>query len=261
MVSLKDYGAFEDKFRSRVYEDNNEAGKETSIYLPNIPPKYPVGFVLVGMDPSLGRWAPGTVPSERLEKARELIESGFKNFAWSAEDFILHFCARQFLCQEQTEYYITDCAKGAMLGEDAGKNTANRWETWYPLLREELQLVAQHSAPVIAIGKDVHSFLGSKMLPNVAGWIPHFSGQAATSRAWRKIPEENMERFREFSDTVSWTHIEKTAERIMTENAIPDIPGTLNRLRRGSKLSDARKQLMFTFKVQFERVRQAAGLV
>ena len=254
------YRALEQEFRARAGKDNEQYGKETGIYLPNIPPSAPVDFVLVGMDPSLGRWATGTTKTERFEKARERIESGFRNFAWSAEDFILHFCAEKYLCQDEATYYITDCAKGAMLGDNAAKDRANRWQRWYQLLHEELQLVAQSNAPVIAIGKEVHSFLGWQMLPNVAGWIPHFSGQAAASGVWQRLPQKNKQRFCEFSHTVSWTQIEETAERVMSEGGIPDIPGTLDRLGRGAKLTDARKQLMFTYKVQFERVRKAAGL-
>jgi hypothetical protein len=50
-----------------------------------------------------------------------------------------------------------------------------RYERWYPLLQAELQLARKPSTPVIAIGNIVHHFLGDKMMPNVAGYIIHYS--------------------------------------------------------------------------------------
>ena len=51
------YSALEDDFRRRVEGDKHSGMK--CIFLPNVEPTAPVDYVLVGMEPSLGRWARG----------------------------------------------------------------------------------------------------------------------------------------------------------------------------------------------------------
>ena len=46
----------EKEFVERVKHDNQRWTLE-SIFLPNVTPQGPVDYVLVGMEPSLGRWA------------------------------------------------------------------------------------------------------------------------------------------------------------------------------------------------------------
>ena len=55
---------------------------------PNFMPTGPVDYVLIGMEPSLGAWAPSA------GEARAKIAAGFRNIMWSLEDFILHTSAR-----------------------------------------------------------------------------------------------------------------------------------------------------------------------
>ena len=52
------------------------------------------------------------------------------------------------------------------------------------------------------------------------------------------------------------SHIEKTVRRVMKEAELgPGEPEkTLKRLQRGKKLTKSRKQLMFTYKCQFEKI-------
>jgi hypothetical protein len=80
------YQALEGLFRAH-------AGAEGSVFLPNIPPGAPVDFVFIAMEPSLQSWS--TSP----EVAQAQIEAGFRNFLFSMEDSLLHFCIRTYLCR------------------------------------------------------------------------------------------------------------------------------------------------------------------
>ena len=62
------------------------------VFLPNPAPVGPVEYVFICMEPSRGRWA------RSADEARSKVEAGFQNFLSSIEDFILHFCIRQYLC-------------------------------------------------------------------------------------------------------------------------------------------------------------------
>ena len=58
------YSALEDDFRQRVEEDKQSGVK--CIFLPNVEPIGPVDYVLVGMEPSLGRWGSTDMEWNRL---------------------------------------------------------------------------------------------------------------------------------------------------------------------------------------------------
>ena len=90
------------------------AETDGDVFLPNPEPLGPVEYVFVCMEPSLGRWA------RSADEARAKVEAGFQNFISSIEDFILHFCMQQYLCEPTQRYHITDLSKGAMLVERAG---------------------------------------------------------------------------------------------------------------------------------------------
>lgn len=65
------------------------------------------------MEPSLsGRLA---------EDLRSRVADGSRNFLNSIEDFILHFCARRYLCNPGERYHITDVSKGGMPVSAAGE--------------------------------------------------------------------------------------------------------------------------------------------
>ena len=83
---------FVERFREMEQSFQNLAVQDSDIYLPNFTPHAPVDYVLVGMEPSLGRWA------MTADEARVRIAAGFRNFMWSSEDFILHLSATRYLC-------------------------------------------------------------------------------------------------------------------------------------------------------------------
>lgn len=105
MTFKDDYAALEREFKRQVGKDNKELGIK-SRFLPNISPEGPVDFVLIAQEPSLG--------GANIGKAGEKIKQGDRNFSGSFEDFILHFCIREYLCQGGKGYHLTDLAKGAM---------------------------------------------------------------------------------------------------------------------------------------------------
>src|SRR5581483_6448975 len=104
---------FAERMRDLEQEFAQAAAVDGDVYLPNFTPSGPVDAVLIGMEPSLGRWA--RTSSEAAAK----IAAGFRNFMWSPEDFILHYAARRSLCSRAGTYHITDISKGAMTVENA----------------------------------------------------------------------------------------------------------------------------------------------
>ncbi len=248
------YEALEDEFIEQVRKDNEgleEDALNRSVFLPNLAPQGPVDFVLVAMEPSTGGGAGEIQQGDAFSP---------KNFTGSVEDFILHFCAREYLCAGGKSYYLTDLSKGAMRTREARDQRQERYQEWYPLLKDELRLVARPEAPVIAIGNDPHAFLIRRDIePRLKGPILHYSQQAAGAR--ERIPSTHRDRYSNFAMEVSWGDIEETVRQVMGASELQDyIEGTLDRLSRGQKLTESRKKLMFTYKVQFEGIRKEVGI-
>jgi len=110
----------------RELEDLMTALEEADgdVYLPNAEPEGPVDYVLICMEPSLGRWAPSA------DDARAKVWAGFRNFLASIETAILHYCVQRYLCDATQKYHITDFSKGAMLVQRAGTKRAERYDRW-----------------------------------------------------------------------------------------------------------------------------------
>ena len=246
MSFSEQYAALEGKFKEQVEKDNEDLGIE-SCFLANVAPKAQVDYVLVAMEPS----RPANIDS-------------IKNFAVSVEDFILHFCAKEYLCKGECErtYHITDLSKGAMRVTDASSSPALRYERykrWYPLLCEEIKLVARPNAPIIPVGHVVRDFLTVQKMSDLKDEILHYSQSAGPHRT--KMPKRYPEQFSEFKDTVDLSDIKKAAKRVLGEAGLgPDEPQkTLKRLQRGKGLMKSRKQLMFTYKCQFEKILEGTA--
>src|SRR5271165_6026615 len=123
------------------------AKADGDVFLPNPEPECPVHYVLICMEPSLGRCSADQLSSK--------VEEGFRNFLFSIEDFIFHFCVRRYLCGPAQRYHITDVSKGAMLVDRANLARSRRYDRWYPLLKEEIDVVAAPNAAFVAVGKAV----------------------------------------------------------------------------------------------------------
>ena len=220
------------------------ADRDGDVFLPNVRPPGPVEYVFIGMEPSLGRWA------STAEEARETVRAGFRNFVFSIEDFILHFCIRKYLCESGERYHITDLSKGAMLVERAGIARTHRYDRWYGLLLEEMDLVAGPAAGVFAVGKDVARHLTRRAFPRPFTTVIHYSGLAGSARAAGIVGHEAD--FAEFRESISLESIIATAAEVLAES-VPErfTEAALVRLRR-AQLSESRRQLAFNYKLAFE---------
>lgn len=232
---IKQYINLEDSFRHQAESDGD-------VFLPNIQPRGPVDVVLIAMEPSLKRW------SKSVEDAQAKVASGFRNFLFSVEDFILHFSIKSFLCSEGQSYHLTDLSKGAMSVKRADQDRPERYDRWYGLLENELALVAKPSAGFFAIGKQVKDFLSMRSNRRFAKLLQHAPQASKHRKAFVLGREAEFERF---ASRVRLADIERVAERVMSEAEMPPdmIDGTMARIR-ASTLTDSRKQLIFAYKIQ-----------
>ncbi len=218
------------------------AEADGDVFLPNPEPAGPVEYVFVCMEPSLGRRSP--------EEAKARVEAGFRNFVSSVEDFILHFCIRQYLCEPTERYHITDLSKGAMLVERAGIERSRRYDSWYGLLEQEVDLVAKPGAGIFAVGNVVAQYLTGRQFPRPFTRVIHYSGQAGLARAAAIAGHEDD--FEKFRNSVSLELLLATAKDVLDKSVPANLRDeTLARLAR-SKLSLSRKQLIFCYKLAFE---------
>lgn len=254
-MSISDaYRQLESEFQGQIDDDWKiavESLPKAGVYLPNLMPDSPVDYVLIGAEPS-GTWG--------SKEATESIENGFKNFHGSWGDFILHYSIREFLLESGQTYHLTDLSKGAMPTTLAKIGGPDRYDRWFPLLKKELEIVAKPDARVIAIGKSTRDFLSKKGLNGFSGdTIVHYSQQAAGS--WKVMAESYKEHFNQFSATVEPAHVKRTIRNILQEAEMKHFEAEiLKRLDVDNRLTDSRRQLMFTYKVQFAEIRRKLGM-
>ena len=138
---------------------------------------------------------------------------------------------------------------------DANSERMERYDRWYDLFLEELDLVGKPHTGFIAIGNTPATYLRGRGFPHRITKILHYSGMARRARARAVVGLE--ERFGNFLGTVTMSELLATARRVLED---ADIPASfrrqaLTRLAR-SQLSGSRQQLMFAYKVAFEAMRQ-----
>ena len=222
------YAKLEDEFRRRVVMDEERWGID-SVYLPTVMPSGPVDYVLVAMEPSMG--------GKSKDEVQKQVDDGLRNFCNSTEDFILHFCARNYLCRDGETYHVTDLAKGTMPTKIKAAGNAEKYADWYLLFEKELDLIAKPGARIISIGKPVGRFLSGKGLPGHVGTILHYSPLAASHRGRAIVGREA-----EYAQFASSLHeLPKGSGWSEPKETIP--------------LLESRKQLVFNYKVSFERLR------
>jgi hypothetical protein len=228
------------------------AEADGDIFLPNPEPLGPAHYVLICMEPSLGRWA------RTAGHARARVEAGFRNFLSSIEDFILHFCVQRYLCNSQERYHMTDLSKGAMLVNHAGLARRQGYERWYALLQEELVLCAAPTAVIVAVGNVVSQALVRQGFRRPLTRVIHYSGQAGSARRAGVIGREDsfQDSFQAFRGSVSLEDVLATAEATLQAAHIPSEirDQTVSRLVK-SQLTTSRQQLIFNYKMAFESMR------
>lgn len=225
------------------------AEADGDVFLPNPEPLSTVQYIFICMEPSLGGWA------RSADHARSRVEAGFRNFLPSDRGIsILHFCVRRYLCGPAERYHITDFSKGAMLVEHAGLARIQRYDRWYALLQEEIDLCASPGAGIVAVGNVVSQHLARRGFRRPFTPIIHYSGQAGLARKAAIVGREDS--FKAFSGSVSLEDVIATAEDVLkaahVSSEIRD--DTLSRLAK-SQLTTSDKQLIFNYKAAFESMR------
>ena len=167
---------------------------------------------------------------------------------------ILHFCVRRFLCERGQHYQITDFSKGAMLVKRASGARDERYDRWYPLLLEEIDLIATPDARIVAVGKTVAEHLQRLEFPRRFTPIIHYSPLAALARSARLKGHEDG--FRAFKDSVSLEDVLATARDVLEESRVPtEICALVRSGLERTQLSTSHRQLIFNYKLDFEAMR------
>jgi hypothetical protein len=235
------YRALESKFRCFAEQDGD-------VYLPNIEPAGPVDCILVAIEPSFGRWA-RTKP-----EADARIAAGFRNFLGSLEDFLVHHAARTVWCRDGGSYHLTDLSKGAMLVAKARVDRARRYDRWYGLLLDEIDLLAHGKTAVCALGRQVADALRTRRFPRQFVEFLHHSGQAGLGR--RRVLVGHEADFDRFAETVTLAPVLRDAHAILEAAGIPDRLRAEILTRVGhSPLTESRKRLLFIYRTRFEALR------
>ena len=238
----------EREFQEQVENDDKEFRIKSS-YLPNLEPIGPVDYVLVAMEPSTGVPGKGGNDPSRIPR----------NFTWSVEDFILHYCVRNYLCGERQTYHLTDLTKGSMTIRLANKQRRSRYERWYPLLKKELQLLAKpEGTRLIAVGKVVADFLNKKPLFQCAERVLHYTRNAAPHR--NRVIEPWREHFLEFSQSVDEEALEATIKEVLTEVDMESFVKFRPEGGKSYKLTESRKKLMFYYKNKFNELKNVSPI-
>lgn len=240
-------GSFQATYRNLEGRMKALAEADGHIFLPNPEPEGPVDYVFICMEPSLGHWA--SSPKD----AKSKVDAGFRNFLFSTETSILHFCIRHYLCKPTQRYHITDFSKGAMHVKGAGRERRQRYDRWYPLLQEEINLVATSDAAIFSVGNDVSKNLKRLGFQRPVKPIIHYSPLAAGARSAEIVRLRQEDAFEEFRGSVSIKDVAATAEAAFRQAHVPTemYDKELSRLSK-RHLSTSSQQLIFSYKLAFE---------
>ena len=141
-----------------------------------------------------------------------------------------------------------------MLVDHAGLARIQRYDRWYALLQEEIELCASPSAGIVAVGNVVSQHLARRGFRRPFTRVIHYSTQAGLARSARVVGREDS--FQAFSGSVSLEDVVATAEDVLKAAHVPSEirDDTLSRLAK-SQLTTSRQQLIFNYKVAFESMR------
>ncbi len=167
---------------------------------------------------------------------------------------LLHFSVRRFLREKGEQYHITDFSKGAMRGKHAGAVRADRYDRWYALLQEKIDLIAAPGARIIAVGNAVADHLRRREFPSEVTPVIHYSPLAGRARTTRLAKHED--RFREFESSISSKDVLATAQEVLDESGVPPeiYKEALTHVAR-SQLSESRRKLVYCYKLDFEAMK------
>ena len=240
------WAALENNFQQRVQADNEELGIQSS-YVHNFVPGGPVDYILIAMEPSTG------VPVAGAQQSAPTYQID-RNFTWSVEDFVLHYCIRQYLCEDGEAYHLTDLAKGGMTTKLAEQQRQRRYKNWYPLLRKELQLLNKPGQTrIIAVGKVVQDFLKDRDLSAKSERVLHYTRTAARYRP-KEVPQS-------FIESVNEHAFKESIKQVLCEAGMDSYIGRRPENGKCIQLTESRKKLMFHYKNRFTELRRASNIV
>ena len=244
LIPIEEYAALEKEFKEQVERDSREFGIGIE-YVPNIVPRSKVDYVLIAKEPSTG--TSGKDVPNQPQIAR--------NFAWSVEDFILHYCVRNYLCPDGETYHITDLAKGGMTTSDAHSHGPRIHKRWYPLLKKELRLLAKpEGTRVIAVGKVAAEFLGTKDPCRSVGRVLHYSKQAGAHRT--KGIKPWCEEFPVFCRRFDKDDLARCVDEVLRDADMDSYIGKMPEGKVGFNLTESRMKLIFLYKKCFKALRK-----
>ena len=258
------YEELERKFCEQVQKDFDCHGLESGM-LRNIQPDGPADFILIAQEPAK-REHPLT--GKRPSDWERIKHNENRNFCGHIYDFMFHFCVRNYLCKKDQTYYLTDLSKGAMSVKQASDTSPKTYKRWYPLLLEELDLMAKPGqTQIIAIGRKVQAFLTrSDKCGKFEGidWVAHYSQNALPYRI-RAIKPHLCEFEEGFRQTLDFNCILKTTENVLVRAGYSEKSRQKKRqeLCKGSRLTTARKKSIFYYKKRFEELKasNSKGLI
>ena len=223
-------------------------------YLQYLAPRARVDFVLVGKMTSIGEKDADEIPPGEFP---DIAPPGF-NLLNSIGDLILNYGAHRHLCQPGERYYLTDLGKCAIPPKHAkGKLQKEEFTAWYPMLLEELKLVAKPEATVIPVGSAAGDFL--KAQPHfpyrLTTPILHWSTAAvsAAKMASSLFPRE----WDEYRRSTSWEDLRASTEEIFTEAGLGQHMDVVHR-RFKDKFKEFHAHYMFTYKKEMPLKRPDA---
>ena len=230
MTFAQAYSELEDKFKSMVDLDDR-CHDIKSLFLPNVEPTGQVDYVLVGMEPGLSGC------DKDFETARKKIADGkCENWGRCPQTSTLVFAVWKYLCDEdKATYYFTDLAHGSMKAGSKGTKDPSKYERWFPLLKEELALVAKPNAKIISIGNTVSKFLAEKGLYGHSGMVAH-PAPMGLGFAGKEIPAHK-----------------KRWDKFLRDTASKDTDQFPCGVKKTETL--AQQKLVFDYMIRFERIR------
>lgn len=243
--------SFEQAYNELEVRMRDLAQRNDEIYVPNIVPHGPVDYIFICMEPSLGEWTrKGDEAKRKLEAERKLKE-GFRNFLDGFNTQILHYAIRKYLCRNDQRYHITDLSKGAMLTKKADEGRTARYMNWYPILLEEINLVASANAKVFAVGAVVEEFLERQNFRREVTRLIHYAWTAASHRD--KAVKDHVEDFELFRGTVTNEDFFDDIKAFIESSGVPFVISerALRRLHCGN-LTLSSLKLLFNYKLSLD---------
>jgi len=239
----------ERKQKKLVYEIRESIRKKDPaiqvIYLPNFPLSKKVDYIFITPEPSV-RWA------KNEKDAMIKIENGFRNFMFSKEDIIFHYCINKYLSDS---YYITDISKAAMNTKDALKYYSWIFPKWNNLLKEEIGIIGKKDCKIIAVGWKSKEYLDKIELATKQ--ILHYSPNAAKYR--KCVPEKYPNEYKEFKKIISDEIILDFAYNFLNkyEKMVKGIgKWAIDNLDKNQVvLTESIKMLMFTYYKEFKEIK------